>query len=268
LPFFHKILHIFALTFNPFYIKHIMKLNFIPSLIITMAALSFSSCVWVYRTNTVFMPSFEQKDDLHAEASIGSGEFSFNAGYAFAGHWAGTASLQQRGEGLNNYHELGLVYFTKVSEKTTGEFLGAFGKGSFRSRDIYNSWFSQNTHEQLISAEFYRSSLQYNLNYNYYDLTFSAGTRLSYVHFKKFDDLTRDLHNKNVIFHIHEKNFSQVYLEPVVALSYNTRYITIFGQTGGLFLIKGNLDNFIYNPFVLNVGVRVRFNLRNNNRID
>jgi hypothetical protein len=231
--------------------------------LLILGVISFSSCSWVYRSNTVFMPAFEQKGDFLAEASSGSSEMSFNAGYAITDRIALTASFQNRSNEEypigNNFAEVGIARFSRRRDNSLQEIMGGVGYGSYKSHDVFRPLFLD-SYEQMISTSYLRSHIQYNRHFKFNALTFSLGSRLSYVHFSEFEDLSISLKDQRMLTHYKGNNISHFYLEPVGAVSYDFRYIGFFIQTGYMFLLHGTLDYFVYDPFVLNSGIRLKLN--------
>jgi hypothetical protein len=240
--------------------------------VLIIIAVGFSSCSWVYRSNTLFFPVFEKKGDMVIESSVGSSDLSINAGYAITDGFAVTAGYQNRSDNEpspgNFFSELGLAWYKKPNTHFSYELMGSTGYGQYEIFKSTSFFFSNYNSDQFIKTNYLRNNLQFNLNYSYKPFTFSLGSRLSYVHFNEFDDLTLRSDTKQVLTHYTGQNFGHVYFEPVMAVSLNIKRFSFFTQTGYLLLLRGTLDYFIYDPYVINWGVKFRFNTHAINRIN
>jgi hypothetical protein len=57
-----------------------------------------------------------------------------------------------------------------------------------------------------------------------------------------------------------KKNFSHLYIEPNGTVSLNIGNVSLFAQFGFSFLTIGSPTIMDHDPFMLNMGIRVRFN--------
>ncbi|MFN3554603.1 MAG: hypothetical protein ACK4VN_01430 [Bacteroidales bacterium] len=231
---------------------------------VLMLAFALSSCVPVYRTNTLFMPAFEEKGDFVAEASLGTGDLSVNAGYAASQNLALFAGYQNRslddGTSGNHFFELGLGWFSGQSQSISSEILGSFGYGQFSYYRRYSPLFSDSYREQFINTDYLRSTLQYNLHFHVNPLTFSLGSRFVYAHFNDFEDSTMREYDSSTLSYITASNFTRTYLEPMGTLTLNVKQISVFAQSGFVFLLHGDTSIFSHDVFTMNFGIRYRMN--------
>lgn len=229
-----------------------------------MLAFALSSCVPVYRTNTLFMPAFEEKGDFVAEASLGTGDLSVNAGYAASQNLALFAGYQNRslddGTSGNYFYELGLGWFSGQSQSISSEILGSFGYGQFSYYKRHQLIFSDTHHQRFINTDHMRSALQYNLHFHVSPMTFSLGSRFVYAHFNHFEDLIIRETNGSVVNHETASNFARIYLEPMGTLTLNVKQISVFAQSGFVFLLHGDTSIFSHDVFTMNFGIRYRMN--------
>jgi hypothetical protein len=224
----------------------------------------------MYRTNSLFMPEFKEKGVLHTEASVGMGDFSLNAGYTISDHLAVTASYQNllliELNPLNYYADIGLAVYSTKFATSSHELLGGMGYGSYESHRSFERIFSP-PYERFIKTNYLRTYLQHNWYHKFYGFTFTFGNRLSYSHFNFFEDISKGKDGNNLMNHNYANDLGQIYFESVVGASIDFDQVGGFIQVGGMALLHGKPDYFIYESLVFNVGVRYRFNTNTSHSI-
>jgi hypothetical protein len=233
------------------------------AIIVFFATITTISCVPVYQANSVFVPAFEGKHDIVAEASVGSGDLSINAGYAITDNLALIAGYQNRSPQLkfftpNYFAEVGPAWYFNQSGNISGEIMGSFGFGKYHYTSRNKDLFSNNYYQRSINAEHQRFALQYNLHFHVRPVTFSLITRWSNVYFNHYDDSS--LNEKDGTITAISDSFRRIYIEPVGAITFSIQQISLFAQSGFLLQVGGNTEHFMENPFILNVGLRFRMN--------
>jgi hypothetical protein len=222
-------------------------------------------CSPVYKANTLFMPQFEEKGDFVAEASVGSSDVSLNTGYAFSEKLAltggfQTALLEDDFRGGTWFAEAGMGWFKKPNEKVSYEIMGGFGYGQTEINSRIKVFLGTGWREKIIESNYTRLSLQSNVHFHVRPFTFSLGNRFSHLHVLNYDEVLRNEDSGAIVDKQNDKNFNHFYIEPNGTVSLIIGNISLFSQFGFSFLTAGSPTIMDHDPFMLNLGIRLRLN--------
>lgn len=213
------------------------------------------ACAPAYVPNVVPSPGLREKGDLSLSAHYGNAGLDLQGAYGLTDHLGVmiNGSFDKRTYNTNDSHrheflEAGLGYFATEYKYLNWSVFAGFGGGNFKS--YYHSGYITEYNYVNVDRYFFQPSMGIFFKYFEGDLAF----RLAFLNFNGYRN---NLNN-------YEK-YTGFYpmLEPVVTLKFGPEHLKFFFQSGLSFNLKNN-DYLIYNPIILSLGIRLRFNMGSN----
>ncbi len=210
------------------------------------------ACAPAYVPNAVPSPGLHEKGDLALSAHYGNSGFDLQGAYGISNHLGVmiNGSYNNRTLDTANYHkhgflEAGLGYFSTEGEHMNWSVFGGFGGGNYQS--YFESNIITNYNFVNINRFFIQPSAGFYSNYFESDLAF----RLAFLSIKGY----RDGINNN------PERYEGFYtmLEPALTLKFGPEHFKFFFQGGMSFNLE-NSEYLDHNPFIMSLGIQVRFN--------
>jgi len=217
--------------------------------------LSFYSCSPEYLPNMVNTPLFEDEGEIQASGGIGLSGYDLQLAYAATDHigvMANSSFLSQTSDTTDEYHkhdffEVGVGYYTHISDNATISLYGGYGLGNVESKVANNL-----VDEDFTDASFHRLFVQPSIGIATKHFDASLAPRLVFVDVEYSQSP------------LNEASGYQPLIEPVLTTRFGFENVKFITQAGLSFpFISDNLD-FDTQPFMFSIGLHLNFDLISN----
>jgi len=234
-------------------------MNLLSKISLLLLAIALGSCAAVYVPNVVNAPLLSESGDIQVTAAGGLNGYDAQGACAITNHigiMVNGSFAHRTSDSSDNFHrhaflEAGAGYYLPVAEVLRFEVFGGGGLGSVagisRSNVDSNLLFSN---RDEVSGNYYRLFLQptFGVKTDVIDAAISMRT----AYFNAYDLRHNDMRNTAM---------TAVVVEPAFTLRGGYKHVMAHTQLGTSLPIISDAD-FRWRPFILNVGITVRFNVK------